>query len=141
MSPDVKRERTKSGMDVLSRNSKNFDKSRYSSVLQQRGERTFRDKAAEHADKVNVLSFCNNNGPGDYEIPSMIGANIPLSVKQSSSKYSIGLHNRLPAHAEYSKDFLMKDSPPIKYNPNVDSVKQVAPKYSCGKSDRFFQQS
>jgi len=117
MTVDRKRDRNKSGMDLLSRNSQTLDQSRYSSVLN-RGNGTRRlDKGAEHADKVNVLSYCNQNGPGDYEIPTTIGANIPSSVKMSSAKYSIGLHNKLPANAEYSKGFLMKDSPAIKYHP------------------------
>lgn len=53
----------------------------------------------------------------------------------------MGKPNKLPAHAEYAKDFLMKDSPAIKYNPKIDQIKQAAPAFSLGKNQRFFEQS
>ena len=48
---------------------------------------------------------------------------------------------KLAAHPEYASDFLMKDSPPIKYNPQVEKVKEKAPEFSVSKNKRFFEQS
>ena len=71
-----------------------------------------------------MLTYLNANGPGDYEIQHTVGTNIVNSTKQTGPKYSMGKPNKLPAHAEYAKDFLMKDSPAIKYNPKIEQVKQ-----------------
>jgi hypothetical protein len=65
------------------------------------------------------LTYLNANGPGDYEVPSEIGAsNIVNSLKRNDPKFSMASKVKITAHPEYASDFLMKDSPGIKYYPN-----------------------
>lgn len=80
-----------------------------------------------------MLTYLNANGPGDYEVPATIGASNPASDKKTVPKFSMAQKVKLTAHPEYASDFLMKDSPGIKYQPNENAIKTRNPKFSVGR--------
>lgn len=93
----------------------------------------------DHEKQIAVLTYLNGTGPGDYEINSTIGAKNATSTKRNDPAYTIGAKpKRLPAYGEYSKHFLMRDSPAAgKYNPNHEMLKTDSPKFTVSKSKRF----
>jgi hypothetical protein len=47
-------------------------------------------------------NFLNRNGPGQYDLPSMIGGNSFAGNKRNHPSWSLSSKTNLPAHKEYS---------------------------------------
>lgn len=78
-----------------------------------------------------MSSYLNKNGPGDYNLPVLIGDNIVDSCKKTNPKWTFQSRNKLSWFPERAANFQGITSPPsTTYNPSSDNHKFVNLKFS-----------